>query len=182
MPGCYDLVVNRRLGPVVLLLIALFAACSGGDAKPASSPSETAAATPSGSPSPSPAATASPRAPATPTLAPTPPAPQTPPAACSLGYPFLLRSGETVSVDGEGLTITYERLLEDSRCPEDVQCIWEGNGRILLTLAKVGSSPAGLELNTALEPGSGRYLDYSVDLVELGREEPPAATLQVSRI
>lgn len=92
-----------------------------------------------------------------------------------------MRLGETVSVDGEGPTITYERLLEDSRCPLDVQCIWAGNGRILLTLAIAGSAPAGLELNTMLEPKTGRYLDYSVSLVELGREEPPAATVQVNR-
>jgi hypothetical protein len=89
--------------------------------------------------------------------------------------------GETVSVDGEGLTLTYERLVEDSRCPLDVQCIWAGNGRILVTVTKQGSAPAGLDLNTTLEPKAGRYLEYSVSLVELGREEPPVATVQVTR-
>lgn len=93
-----------------------------------------------------------------------------------------MHAGETVSVDGEGLTITYDSLLEDSRCPEDVQCIWAGNGRILLTLTKTGNAAAGMELNTTLEPKSGRYLDYSVSLVELGREASPAATVQVNRI
>ena len=92
-----------------------------------------------------------------------------------------MRVGETVSIDGENLSVTYDRLLEDSRCPEDVQCIWAGNGRILVSLTKAGSAPAGLELNTMLEPKSGRYLDYSVSLVDLGREEPPAATVQVNR-
>lgn len=103
------------------------------------------------------------------------------PAFRSLNYPFLLQVGETVAIDGEGLTLAYERLLEDSRCPPDVQCVWAGNGRILLTVAKQGSAPAGLELNTTLEPKTGRYLDYSVSLVELGREQPPAATVQVNR-
>jgi hypothetical protein len=92
-----------------------------------------------------------------------------------------MRVGETVEVDGEGLTLIYERLLEDSRCRPDVQCIWAGNGRILVTMTKQGTAPAGLELNTTLEPKTGRYLDYSVSLVELGREEPPVATVQVNR-
>lgn len=104
-----------------------------------------------------------------------------PDAARSLGYPFRISVGETVSFDGETLTVTYERLLEDWRCPEDVQCVWAGNGRILLGLAKSGSAPADLELNTMLEPRSGRYLEYSVGLVDLERGDHPAATVQVNR-
>ena len=162
-----------------LLLIALMAACSGEDGNPAPSPSTTAPASPSVSPSTPVSPTGSAGAAATP--APGPAATPPPDAVRSLGYPFRISVGETVTFDGEILTVTYERLVEDSRCPEDVQCVWAGNGRILLGLAKAGSDGVGLELNTMLEPRSGRYLEYSVSLVTLERGDSPDATLQVNR-
>ncbi len=79
------------------------------------------------------------------------------------------------------MTITYERLLEDSRCPPDVQCIWAGNARILVTAAKAGQPPSGMEINTTLEPRAGSYPGYTVTLVDLGTGGEPGATLTVGR-
>lgn len=42
------------------------------------------------------------------------------------------RIGETVS--GAGVSITVLRVLEDSRCPVDVTCVWEGRVRVEITL------------------------------------------------
>lgn len=115
----------------------------------------------------------------------TSPSPATPPPAGletrSLGYPFSIQVGETVAMDGETLTITYDRLLEDSRCPADVQCVWEGNGRVLLTLADGESVPASIELNTSLEPKSVVYSGFTVTLGNLGQGEQPPATIIVAR-
>ncbi|KAA3636175.1 MAG: hypothetical protein DWQ02_08685 [Bacteroidetes bacterium] len=36
--------------------------------------------------------------------------------------------GETVEI--EGILITFEKVLEDSRCPEKVQCVWAGRARV----------------------------------------------------
>lgn len=36
--------------------------------------------------------------------------------------------GETVEIDG--ILITFEKVLEDSRCPENVQCVWAGRARV----------------------------------------------------
>lgn len=127
-------------------------------------------------------AAASPDAVPTPRTSP-PPAAQ-PPAAVetrSLGYPFSIQVEETVAMDGESLTITYDRLLEDSRCPADVQCVWEGNGRVLLSLADGESAPASIELNTSLEPKSVVYSGFTVTLGNLGQGEQPPATIIVAR-
>jgi hypothetical protein len=66
-------------------------------------------------------------------------------------------AGETASVPGSDVTITFRSVTEDSRCPLDVTCVWEGNGRVALTL----SSPEGsenAELNTTVQP---RRIDFA---------------------
>ena len=65
--------------------------------------------------------------------------------------------GETASVPGIDLTITFRSVTEDSRCPRDVTCVWAGNGRVALTLSSAeGSEDA--ELNTTVQP---RHIDLA---------------------
>lgn len=62
------------------------------------------------------------------------------------GAEYVIGYGETVSVGG-GLSLEFTALAEESRCPVDVTCIWEGNAQILMTWR----SPRGegvFELNT----------------------------------
>lgn len=48
-----------------------------------------------------------------------------------------------------GLRITANRLLEDSRCPQDVTCVWAGTVRVeTLIVSAMGTS------TNAMEPGS----------------------------
>lgn len=42
--------------------------------------------------------------------------------------------GKTITVDG--LNITFNKVLEDSRCPEDVTCIWAGRAKVQVTVTK----------------------------------------------
>ncbi len=95
------------------------------------------------------------------------------------GQSFPIGVGETVSVAGEGLTVTYNQLVQDSRCPSGVQCIVAGDATIAVTLAKAGSAPATLSLNTDA-PTTGQYLSYAVALVDLGSSASPPATLRVT--
>jgi hypothetical protein len=53
------------------------------------------------------------------------------------------RFGQTVNVDG--LRVTPLRLLEDSRCPRGVQCVWAGQVRISVAV-RGGSSVDTREL------------------------------------
>lgn len=43
---------------------------------------------------------------------------------------------QTVEVDG--VKITFLEVLEDSRCPKDVTCIWEGRVRVLVGVETPG--------------------------------------------
>lgn len=65
--------------------------------------------------------------------------------------------GETASVPGSDVTITFRSVTEDSRCPLDVTCVWEGNGRVALTLSSADDSEDA-ELNTTVQP---RQIDFA---------------------
>lgn len=61
------------------------------------------------------------------------------------------------------LTITPIEVLEDSRCPESVECVWEGTVRINAELvSSSGSSEMALSLREAVTFG-----DYEVMLVDV---------------
>ena len=53
------------------------------------------------------------------TTAPTPTIP-------SAGGPITIKTGIGTTVSGLGVTITPLSILSDSRCPQDVQCVWAG--------------------------------------------------------
>lgn len=97
-------------------------------------------------------------------------APEAPLAAASanvtLGQPFELRVGRTATVAGEGLTVSFQAVPSDSRCPTGVQCVWAGNAVVQVVLSKDGKA-FGAELNTSMEPTSVDYLNYNVALVSL---------------
>ena len=87
-------------------------------------------------------------------------------ASVSLDQPFELRVGRSATVAGEGLTVSFEAVPSDSRCPTGVQCVWAGNAVVQVVLSKDGKA-FGAELNTNLEPTSVDYLNYNVELVSL---------------
>lgn len=87
-------------------------------------------------------------------------------ANVSLDQPFELRVGRSATVAGEGLTVSFEAVPSDSRCPTGVQCVWAGNAVVQVVLSKDGKA-FGAELNTNLDPTSVDYLNYNVRLVSL---------------
>ena len=124
-----------------------------------------------------------------PVPAPTPAATPAPsPAAAS--SELLLAPGQTRAV--AGLEITFEGVAEDSRCPAGVQCIWEGDAKVLLAVHAPGATPARVELHTShrfareAEHAGRRLTLVSVTPVP-ARDRPVAAkdyrvTLSVSSV
>jgi hypothetical protein len=51
-----------------------------------------------------------------------------------LGQEFSLPIGQEAGITGENLRISFEDVIEDSRCPLDVNCIWEGRASIQVQL------------------------------------------------
>ena len=84
-----------------------------------------------------------------------------------LGHEFKLKVGEQVVIKEAGLTISFSAVAEDSRCPKGVDCIWAGNGRIVVKVSKGYRKAATVELNTGVAPKEQRFQDYDIKLVNL---------------
>ena len=84
-----------------------------------------------------------------------------------LNTTFDLRVGQQVSFGVEPLHLVFERVSEDSRCPSDVTCVWEGNARIQLRASTPSESGTTISLNTGLAPRSVLVSGYDISLERL---------------
>jgi hypothetical protein len=99
----------------------------------------------------------------------------------SLGQAFNIKIGQEASISSRQLTLKFLSVLEDSRCPQGTNCIWQGNGKINIELAPRGQKSSVVELNTATSLKSeATYLRYKITLLDL-RPYPSAwSTIQQS--
>lgn len=72
--------------------------------------------------------------------------PQRPPVA--EGEEFQLAMGESVGVKGGAFVVEFSKVLDDSRCPMNARCVWEGNARIALEVRE-STRRQVIELNTS---------------------------------
>src|SRR5688500_5686444 len=63
------------------------------------------------------------------------------------GEEFDLPYGKTALVGGEAL-VRFIGVVNDSRCPVDVDCVWEGNAEIELEIRRTGGDAKRVRLNT----------------------------------
>jgi len=92
---------------------------------------------------------------------------------------FSLGVNQQVSVNTEGLMIEFVTVLEDSRCPVGVDCVWEGNAKIRIKISKSDMGATTIELNTNLEPTNILFQDYKIHLVRL-EPQPKAGTTTIA--
>ena len=76
------------------------------------------------------------------------------------------------------LTIKFDSLIEDSRCPKGTQCIQAGNARIRITVSKGGKSDM-LELGTNLNPRATVFAGYEIKFT--GLTPYPANNIRIDR-
>jgi hypothetical protein len=97
----------------------------------------------------------------------------TSPRDVSLGESFDLAPAQAALVGGTGLHVSFERVAADSRCAEDVTCVWEGDAAVLVTAAQPSRDTARFELHTSGSRGSreARYGDFVITMVDL-RPQP----------
>jgi hypothetical protein len=70
-------------------------------------------------------------------------------AATPLDARFTLAPGEKTTISGTELVVTFDRVVEDSRCPAGVACIQAGDGVIAITVTEKGGTTASYQLHTA---------------------------------
>ena len=49
-------------------------------------------------------------------------------------------------VQFEKATVRFIKVLEDSRCPKDVTCVWAGRARVMAEVTENGKNPVEIEL------------------------------------
>jgi hypothetical protein len=69
-----------------------------------------------------------------------------------LGHPFTLAVGEHAVLPEGDLHLRFEHMLEDSRCPRSVLCIWSGQARAAISIWSEETAPQTLEFSTFSKP------------------------------
>jgi hypothetical protein len=113
-----------------------------------------------------------------------------PSAQVSIGKEFDLAVGESATVESEPLTVGFEKVAADSRCPIGVLCCWEGDAaaEMWADLPELGREGFVLHSYHGLDYAI-RYGNYVIELkrvspdAEAGRPIDPKAyvvTVQVT--
>ena len=95
---------------------------------------------------------------------------------------FTLAPGQAATVKDAQVRITFERVTDDSRCPTDVTCIWEGDATVVLRI-KETADEVTREVHTQGDPPRSRKApagDYVVTLVRLDPMPRSTAPIEAS--
>ena len=89
--------------------------------------------------------------------------------AIQLGQPFTISIDQPAQLSEKGLSLTFQKILEDSRCPSHVQCVWSGQARISIRISQTDQAPATLEMDTnpSLKQDVVTYEDFQIHLLAL---------------
>jgi hypothetical protein len=79
----------------------------------------------------------------------------------------------------DGLRIAFVDLIEDSRCPKDVDCVWAGNARIKVRISPATGSAESYVLNTTTSPRSIVIDGYEIKFTALTPE--PASNIRIRK-
>ncbi len=83
----------------------------------------------------------------------------TPPETISVNYQ------KTVTKDN--LTLKFVSVIEDSRCPVGVNCIWAGNAKVQIEISSKKGISQTFELNTDLQPQIVAFDGFEIKLQNL---------------
>jgi hypothetical protein len=75
------------------------------------------------------------------------------PVEYELDQAFSLSGGQEAAIRGEHLRLRFADVLEDSRCPSQVECVWTGQARIAVLVEQSEREPSTVEFNTNPAPG-----------------------------
>ena len=93
-------------------------------------------------------------------------------SSLNLGETAVLPYQETLYNEEENISITFESVIGDSRCPADAQCVWEGDAEIGLVFSKADQT-SDITLHTHPDyTTSVSVSGYTITLTDL---EPPAS-------
>ena len=80
-----------------------------------------------------------------------------------LGENFTIGIGKSARITGEDMVITFDEVIGDSRCPQNVTCVWAGVASMRVTIIRqnVNYSMALNESGLA-EQSQADFIDYTL--------------------
>ncbi len=74
------------------------------------------------------------------------------------GEPFKLAAGRSAQLASGQFSVTFAQVVEDSRCPKGVECVWAGQVVVILDVSENGQTSSSIKLTLG---GAGRPSDAS---------------------
>ena len=95
-----------------------------------------------------------------------------------LDVPFQLKINQVVFIKSENIKIIFINVTEDSRCPSDVDCIWEGQVTIVINIFKNNQFIGEFNLTSRGFDGPAikNFNGYSISLIKV---EPYPISTQI---
>ena len=97
------------------------------------------------------------------------------------GAAFELAIAQTAAVNGRNVRITFNRVTEDSRCPVDVTCVWAGDAKIELAIARDGAATEKRIISITAPNNEVTVGDLTIRFVALApvsRQSEPSSSRQ----
>jgi len=87
---------------------------------------------------------------------------------------FILKINQTAFIKSENLKIKFVNVIEDSRCPVDVVCVWAGRVVVLLSISKDNKYFEDFELSYSIsqkEQDKKIFDGYSIKFIRIEPEK-----------
>lgn len=91
----------------------------------------------------------------------------------TLDTPFTLSFDQMASVENKKVLIEFADLTEDSRCPVDVICVWEGQVTVVLNISLNRKEMGSLNLTSRAGHEKLAIADIEGYSIKLEKVEPP---------
>jgi hypothetical protein len=96
------------------------------------------------------------------------------PRTASLNQEIQLAPAEQAAYPQQGLTVEFVRVVEDSRCPTDVECVWAGEVKVQVATRMNQAGPAQHEIKAGEHASVGAFRVFVVNV-----EPVPVSTRQI---
>ena len=97
-------------------------------------------------------------------------------ASAQTSESFTLKNGKQITAKKSKLKIKFISVIEDSRCPIGVNCVWAGNAKIKITVTSAQGEKT-FEINTEMGPKGDQFDGYAINLLSLTPHPKAGVTL-----